>query len=324
MKVNITKAVAIFLLMIFNVNLTAQQQGVGVIPDKKYLWFKGPTPFEDKQRVEPVVQVPPICGKKRRANGLDLPLPFGVGINTLYYVQNYEASELRITSEETPITAEPLSMYQNTRSSEIKVTFRPDVWVLPILNVYGIIGYTEGTTSPNLSVTSILVKNVPILGEIILNDTFAINDRLIYHGPTYGGGATLSGGVGSFFLLIDYHYTVTDPSDLDGKLYNHFFSPKLGILLGGKSKRSTGTFWLGTMYISDKHTFKGELDTKDIAPELEILFGEKANYSGKVTSIQPWNLIVGGSWVYNSRHNFIAEAGFFERKQVSFTYAFRF
>ena len=113
-------------------------------------------------------------------------------------------------------------------------------------------------------------------------------------------------------------------NDLDGNLYNHFFSPKVGVLLGGKSKRSAGAFWVGSQYISDNHEFKGELVVADIAPELEIFFGETANYSGTVTSINQWNFIFGGSWIFNDRHHFVLEAGFFERKQISFAYNIRF
>ena len=124
--------------------------------------------------------------------------------------------------------------------------------------------------------------------------------------------------------MADYHYSVTEPNDLDGNLYNHYFSPKVGILLGGKSKKSHGAFWVGAMYISNNHTFKGELVVADIAPELEIFLGETANYSGKVTSLQPWNFVFGGSWVLSDHHHFVLEAGFFERKQISFAYNFRF
>jgi hypothetical protein len=318
------RSLVLVLLFCFALDSLAQQQGFGIIPDKKYLWFGGSVSAEDKKAAKPVSLAPPFCGKKRREMGNRLPLPFGAGLHGIYYVQAYEASDLMLSSDLTPITATADTIYQSTTSGEIKVTVRPDFWLFPFLNVYGLFGYTQGITKPDLLVPYIVVENIPIIGEYIVDTTFEIKDELRYHGPTYGGGATLSAGFGSFFLLVDYHYAVTDPYDLDGKLYNHYFSPKVGLLLGGKSKKSTGAFWLGAMYISNNHTFKGELDVKDIAPELEIFLGEKANYSGRVTSLQPWNFVFGGSWVFNDRHHFVLEAGFFERRQVSFVYSYRF
>jgi hypothetical protein len=321
MVLRITIAV---LFVFFTLEFIAQEQGFGVVPHKKYLWFGGSTPAAEKNSIKPVSQAPPFCGKKRRNAGNFLPLPFGAGIHGIFYQQAYEASDLLVYSEEVPLTARADTVYQNTTSGEIKVTVRPDFWLFPFLNVYGIFGYTQGITKPNLRVPYIVVENIPIIGEYIVDTTFEITDELRYVGPTYGAGATVSAGYGSFFVLIDYSYSVTHPNDVEGNLHNHFFSPKVGILLGGKGKKSTGAFWVGTQYISDQHTFTGELLVSDIAPELEIFFGETARYSGTVTSINPWNFVFGGSWFFNDRHHFVLEAGFFERQQISFSYNFRF
>lgn len=311
------------LLMLLLPALSAQERGPGIIPGKAYLWFGGTTSPEDKDLASPVTQAPPFCGKKRRQAGNVLSLPFGAGIHAISYQQSYTASELLLFKDDSDITARADSIYQNTTSGETKVTFRPDVWIFPFLNVYGIFGYTQGITNPDLLVPYIVV-NVPSLGDIRVDVPFEISDQLRYYGPTYGGGATASGGFRSYFLLIDYHYTVTDPNDLDGKLYNHFLSAKAAVLLGGKRKKSSGAFWVGTMYISDHHTFQGDLEVSDIAPELVPIIGEKAKYSGKVTSIHPWNLIFGGAWYLRDRHHLVLEAGLFERKQLSFSYNFRF
>lgn len=319
-----SKYLAVILFLSISFELFSQQQGFGIIPDKKYLWFGHDDTSKIGETAKPIVQVPPLCGKKRRNLGHDLPLPFGAGLHTMYYTQEYKASDLKIVNDENDISARADTLYQNTTNSELKVTFRPDVWLLPFLNVYGIIGYTKGQTNPDLYVPYIVVENVPGVGEIVVDTSFVLQDKLLYHGPTYGGGATISTGYKSFFLFIDYHYSVTDPSDLDGKLHNHFFSPKIGVLLGKKQRKSKGAFWLGAMYISDNHTFKGEIDVKEISPILELIIGEKAYYSGNVTAIQPWNFIFGASWMINKHHYFVLEGGLFQRQQLTFVYAFRF
>ena len=68
------------LIVLMTADLCAQQQGFGIVPDKKYLWFGGATEAAEKKSARPVVQAPPFCGKKRRDMGNKLPLPFGVSV----------------------------------------------------------------------------------------------------------------------------------------------------------------------------------------------------------------------------------------------------
>lgn len=124
--------------------------------------------------------------------------------------------------------------------------------------------------------------------------------------------------------MADYNYSVTNPTDLDENLHNHFFSPKVGVLLGNSKSKSFGAFWIGSMYIVNDQSFVGKVDVTDITPELVFIFGEEATYSGKVSANNRWNFVVGGSWVIRSRHHIVLEAGFMEREQISFGYDFRF
>lgn len=110
-----------------------------------------------------------------------------------------------------------------------------------------------------------------------------------------GIGATFSMGFRSFFIMADYNYTVTDPTDLDDNLHNHFFSPKVGVLLGNKSRKSFGAMWLGAMYIYNDQSFSGKIDVAEINPALVFLLGDEATYSGKISANQRWNFVIGGS-----------------------------
>ena len=170
----------------------------------------------------------------------------------------------------------------------------------------------------------IILENVPIIDSIIIDSTFEIHDDISYVGPTYGIGATFSMGIKSFFVLIDYNYSITNPTDLEDNLHNHFFSPKVGILLGNNKRESFGALWIGAMYMHNDQSFSGKIDVSEINPELVFLIGEEATYSGTISANQRWNFIIGGSWVINARHHLVLEVGFFERKQISFGYDFRF
>ncbi len=320
---NSRSTLIIILLSLFQISLIAQQQGFGYIKNKQLISFSG---IENSGRpdVNPVVNMPPVFGKKVRKNGASLSLPFGVGIYSLYYDQGYLASNLRLTSDSSAITARADTVYQNTSAYEFKAQIRPNLWLFPFLNVYGIFGYTQGKISPDLVVPYIVVENIPVIDSIIIDTTFEIHDNLKYIGPTFGIGATFSIGLKYLFFMADYNYSVTNPEDIEENLHNHFFSPKVGVFLGNKKRKSFGALWVGAMYISNDQSFSGKISVEDIASELVFLFGEEANYSGKIIAKSRWNLLVGASWVIKSRHHIVLEAGFMERKQISFGYEFRF
>lgn len=319
-----SRILIIFLLSIWgSKGIYAQQQGFGCIKNKSVISFTGDEKANPKN-VKPIVNTLPIFGNKSTKSDKELPLPFGTGIYTLYYNQGYTASNLKLTTDSSLITAKADTIYQSTTAYEYKVQFRPNFWIFPFLNVYGIIGYTKGVISPDMVVPGIIVENVPIFDSIVIDSSFEIHDEIGYVGPTYGFGATFSMGFHSFFVLVDYNYSITNPTDLDDNLHNHFFSPKIGILLGKATKKSYGAFWIGGMYISNDQSFTGEINVADINPDLILLLGEKATYSGKISAKQQWNFLFGGSWIINNRHHLVVEAGFFSRKQISFGYDFRF
>lgn len=301
----------------------AQQQGFGCIKNKELISLSGVDKYTSQ--ANPVTEQIPLFGKLAKQNNRSYALPFGVGINAIYYDQHYLASDLLLSSDSTDITAVADSLYQNTSAYEMKLFIRPNIWVFPFLNIYGIYGYTKGVISPNLTVSSIKLQNVPVFDSIIIDTvTFEIQDDIGYVGPTYGIGATFSTGTKYMFFMVDYNYTVTDPTDLDDNLHNHFLSPKAGIFLGKKNSSTTGALWVGAMYISNDQSFTGKIDIEDINPLFVPLMGEKATYQGTIKAKQRWNMVIGGSIVIADRHHFVIEAGFIDRKQLTVGYDFRF
>ncbi len=313
----------ILTLALGQISLYAQQQGFGYIKNKELLSFSG-IEKNNSNTVTPIINTPPFFGKKARKNGIDLPLPIGIGIYSIYYDQGYIASDLRLIPDSSSLVARADSLYQNTSAYESILQIRPNIWLFPFLNIYGIIGYSRGVISPKLVVPYIVIENIPIIDSIIIDSTFEIHDDIAYVGLNYGIGATFSMGFRSFFVMVDYNYTITDPTDLDDNLHNHVFSPKLGLLLGNKNSSSFGAMWIGAMYMHNDQAFSGQIGVAEINPDLTVLLGEEATYSGTISAKQRWNFIIGGSWVINKHHHIILEAGFLERKQISLGYDFRF
>ena len=101
-----------------------------------------------------------------------------------------------VEGEHAPIPVSVIvdSMEQNTSVMEFKTQIRPNIWVLPFLNIYGIVGYTAGQVTPNISVTQFTVEiiNEADTTHIPFDTSFSITEKPVFHGPSFGAGATLS------------------------------------------------------------------------------------------------------------------------------------
>jgi hypothetical protein len=314
-----------FLLMCLFGEYTYAQNGswISGMPQKTYWWFGHHQDPELYQSNEPVSMHPPIFGKKRRNNGMILPLPFGEGLSFSIFDQPYKTDNLRMNSSKN-IDIRMDTVSSNTTSGAYSITFRPDVWVFPFLNIYGLIGYENGKTKVDISAPYIILEDLPLIGDVRVDTTVSMHDEISYDGPVYGFGITGSTGFKGFFVLLNYEYTVTDEGQPELKRTYQHFQAKGGVLLGRNQHKAKGAFWLGTMFMHDNHQIKGEIATEDVFPGLETLLGETITYSADNTVKNPWNFIFGGSLNINDHHILTAEAGFQERKQLHISYTYRF
>ena len=134
----------------------------------------------------------PILGAKAYEKGFDIPLPGGGMINYFTATQDILIPELEIGFSDGLLPDIPLTDIRDiVEFSEISavatsVNVRPDVWVLPFLNVYGIFGKSWATTTVELSFP-ITMKAVAEL-----------------EGTSTGFGVTGAGGAGKIFFRIGW------------------------------------------------------------------------------------------------------------------------
>ena len=82
--------------------------------------------------------------------------------------------------------------------------------------------------------------------------------------------------------------------------------------------------WLGAMYFSNNQSFTGEITVEEIAPELVLVFGEKALYSGEIEAIHNWNMLAGINLNIKQKPLIYVEVGFINRIQAFVGYGFMF
>ncbi len=144
----------------------------------------------------------PFLGQKTYRAGFDIPYPIGIMGNYMLMDQSlvFDNMQLGLKTDDVdiPLTDvdEFINFGENTNTS-YSVNVRPDVWVFPFLNVYGILGYGRSKTSVQL------VEPVP------LNTTIEQNLR------TAGFGVMGAFGIGSAWISLDGNWTWSKPELLD-------------------------------------------------------------------------------------------------------------
>ena len=295
----------------------AQSAGISGMPAKTYHWFGNDT-SKLVQKAKPILLHPPVFGKKRRNNGMILPLPFGAGINFFQFNQDYKTTSLELSNYENDNTYTANKIDDNTNAGEMCITVRPDFWLFPFLNVYGLFGYTNGYTNYDMTLFFNESEDNPQAKGVHLKTS---QD---YSGPVYGFGVTGSTGYKGYFIILNYEYSVTRRQDYKEQLKYQYFRAKAGILLGHNERKAKGALWAGTAFMADKHYFEGLIPTETILPGTSPINGEYMLFTGNTTVRYHWNLLLGGMLNVNDHNIIVLEVGFMHRTNFNVGYTFRF
>ena len=299
----------------------------------------------------------PILGAKAYEKGFDIPLPVGGMLNFFTASQDVVIPDLEIGFSDGLLPEIPLTDIRDfVEFSEISavatsINVRPDLWVLPFLNVYGIFGKSWATTTVELS--------------------FPITMRAVaeLEGTSTGFGITGAGGLGRYFFVLDGNWVWTNMSNFEKPVGSRVFSFRLGRAFAFRKKpQSNIALWAGGMRVNMGGVTEGSITLNEVLPEetwirrdeivqnyrvwydnlkplqQPLLYKvatevfnpivdqiEQADGSGtikyKLTKEpeQRWNMIVGGQYQLNKHHQFRAEGGIVgNRKSLLLSYNYRF
>ena len=241
---------------------------------------------------QPLVDWLPIWGRSAKDKGFDLPLPFGLGLTYTFIHQNMVVSDVRINNR--TLNLRLLDAETTTHTG----VFRADVWLLPFLNVYGLIGETAGDTRP-----AVAFPNGRVLESTVDYNRFS-----------YGGGMTVAGGFKSLFITLDGNYTTgpivsSKKGQVGDKPIESFtFAPRFGILMSS-GRFGTGAVWVGGMCLIATSEIQDRIDLSQ-RPFLAHLIGKDSlDFSVHVEPKDQWNLLIGGNWEISKRWALTAEVG---------------
>ncbi|WP_099706659.1 MULTISPECIES: hypothetical protein [unclassified Erwinia] len=277
----------------------------------------------------------PFWGDEARQRGYDLPEPFGVNVNYMNMRQNINVESIKFSG----LALGPIPLDNafslnagHTRERSKTETLKLDTWLLPFLNVYGLVGHTDGHSVSNVSVGI----NMPGGGTLRPDSLQNLKFQLDFKGTTYGAGTTLVGGIDNWFTSLDANYTQTRFNILDGSIDAFTLSPRIGYrfttpgidrihLPSGKL-----SVWVGSMYQNVQQQFKGSLNdlhmpSADLRQLLALANGEgHGRFDVKQHLQSPWNALVGTQYEITRNFNVTTEFGFMKRNSFFVAGEFRF
>jgi len=319
-----------------------------------------PSAFTERDSVffsKPYPYIMPILGNKAHERGIKLPYPVGVMFNTLVGTQSLSLSDMslgfgRFSNSEGAqmIDLSEVVVFEDVEAQTSTFNLRVDTWLLPFLNVYGIVGQTK-----KADINVKLVQPFPLDVSTEVSGTYI------------GFGTMVAGALGPVFFSVDANRTYNFNPRLDDPAKVTIAGLRTGPIFKFKNNPDMNiTIWSGAMYSYFNGETNGRIGALDLAPDaparidqlqndldnwynglppvqqnlFENLYNRLGNglaglkdgvedgyieYSFNKSIDNPWNMLIGAQWQINYRWQFRAEAQFLgDRTAGLFSLNYRF
>lgn len=242
--------------------------------------------------------------KKAEQQGIEFPKPYGVAASIYYQNQKMEIEKITVGQ----IVIEDNTSLVNIKDSQITNTTlttqaRGDVWVLPFMNVYGMVG--KVTTFNDIRLKFNL--DIPPIPGFTEGDfrTLERNELANVNGTVLAYGTVLAGGYGKIFVNVNLTWATTNLKEVNSSQRAFVALPMIGL------QTKLANFFVGGMYQNIGNTNKGSFISSS---------GETVPYNLEFVSNR-WNFNLGfnksiGNWSFNliqglgNRTNGVIELGY--------------
>ncbi len=154
----------------------------------------------------------PIWGKEVAKKGIELPLPWGAGINYSYVDQPIEITSIDIAVNDSDyVDISELIEFEEIRSRVHVLNARLDLWLFPFLNVYGLGLYAPETNT-----------------DVTIGAPFSLETGATQSGVGGGFGMTAAFGLGGFFGIVDMNWTWNKMENLNEPVSTFIVTPRFG------------------------------------------------------------------------------------------------
>jgi hypothetical protein len=147
----------------------------------------------------------PLLADEARKRGYELPLPYGASIVlTGLSGRKIDVTDVRLGLEGNPGTSISDFVDLGSTSDVFNANLKFDLFVLPFLNVYALLGYVHNESESKASIT--VTTPGPGGGDVVYERTIPTE----LDGMVGGLGFALAGGYRNFFLVADCSYIRSD------------------------------------------------------------------------------------------------------------------
>ena len=109
--------------------------------------------LKDSIEAKPYKYKLPIWGAKAAARGFDLPYSAGVSVNYFTQESSLILDNLYVGFNNGPqLDLNEIVRFDDCTAQASAFTIRPDIWLLPFLNVYGLFGKGNSSTAVNAGI----------------------------------------------------------------------------------------------------------------------------------------------------------------------------
>ena len=232
----------------------------------------------------------PILGSGAYKKGFDIPYPIGVMVNYFVGQQGIVLEDMKLgftsaynDSSNLPLTdiSDNMEFGENSNFTQ-SVNVRPDIWILPFLNIYGIFGIGN-------SKTDVMINSIKVDDQVLeLN----INSNVDQSVTTAGFGVMGAAGLGPVWLSVDANFTWNKPELVEKSTYVSILGLRMGHTFTFKSKPTSNIgVWIGGMRLKMQTETAGAIKMADALPgefwsKKDSIVGEYNSWFSNLTPAQ--------------------------------------
>jgi len=200
----------------------------------------------------------PIWGDKATKKGYKLPYSAGMSVNYITQTSDLILDNLNIGFNNGPMyNIDEIVRFNGAEAKASVISFRPDIWLLPFLNVYAILGKANTSTSID---ASIWIPNT----DNEWNEIMDFQTKATFNATTFGIGMTPTIGVGGGWIALDMNFAWSDVSALDKPVFTTVFGPRFGKKFDLKKPESNINLWVGGFRVQFSSDTNGSLNLNEV------------------------------------------------------------
>jgi hypothetical protein len=202
----------------------------------------------------------PIWGEKATQKGYQLPYSAGISVNYFWQESSLVLNNLSVGFNNSQmVNLDQIVRFNESVAAADALNIRPDVWLFPFLNVYGILGKVQSSTNINASLW------VPD-GNNNWSEVISFKSGAKFDGTTMGIGFTPTIGIGGGWMALDMNVAWTDISALDKPAMTFVFGPRFGKTFKLKKPEQNIAVWAGGFRVHLKSETSGSLPLSEVIP----------------------------------------------------------